>query len=77
MPFEREPDFVVHRAEPEGDRGKRWLFFVDPAGVIRHAGSFAVLSTRLDPGLELWIDALRDFQEPERELPEISRKSAK
>ena len=63
---------------PEGfedtpDLGKRWVFFLDAAGVARFARPAYVLGGKFDPDLAHWLRVYRDNGRPPRDLPEPSR----
>lgn len=76
-----QPTFMRHPFDglvPEGfedtpDLGKRWVFFLDAAGVARFARPAYVLGGKFDPDLDHWLRVYRDNGRPPRDLPQPSR----
>jgi hypothetical protein len=60
-------------AEEAPDRGRRWLFFVDSAGVARVVKRFFGQESGFDGALRHWLDVFRDHGRPSRDLPEVPR----
>ncbi len=56
-----------------GDRGRRWIFFVDGASVVRMSQPFTSAAAISQDMLEHWLTVFRDYGQPERKLPEFSR----
>jgi hypothetical protein len=81
--LEPPPTFVHHALDgtpPPGmhespDLRKRWLFFVDPAGVARVATPFYAHEAGFDAGMAHWLRVFRDHGRPPRELPRPERAS--
>jgi hypothetical protein len=59
--------------EDTPDLGKRWVFFLDAAGVARFARPAYVLGGSFDPDLNHWLRVYRDYGRPPRDLPQPSR----
>ena len=70
------PDLYRHPFDgqvPEGfddvpDLGKRWVFFLDAAGVARFARPAYVLGAGFDPDFAHWLKVFRDYGRPPRDL---------
>jgi len=73
--FMRHPfDGLVPKGfEDAPDLGKRWVFFLDAAGVARFARPAYVLGGSFDPDLNHWLRVYRDNGRPPRDLPQPSR----
>ena len=56
-----------------GDLGRRWVFFVDGANVVRMSQRFTGAKAIGQVGLEHWMKVFRDFGDPERTLPTYAR----
>lgn len=56
-----------------GDRGRRWIFFVDGSNVIRMSNTFTTARAISQDTLEHWLTVFRDYGQPERQLPEYAR----
>jgi hypothetical protein len=69
------PELLLHDFLPpeSPDVGKRWLFFVDPAGVIRVAAPFSSQVAAFGDRLEHWMTVFRDHGRPARDLPSLER----
>ena len=52
---------------------KRWIFFVDAAGVARVVAPLFSVEGGFDPRLDHWLTVFRDHGRPERDLPEVQR----
>ena len=50
------------------DLGKRWVFFLDAAGVARFARPAYVLGAGFDPDFAHWLKVFRDYGRPPRDL---------
>jgi len=59
--------------EEAPDRGRRWLFFVDSAGVARVVKRFFGQESGFDGALRHWLDVFRDHGRPPRDLPVVPR----
>ncbi|MCP3916497.1 MAG: hypothetical protein GY711_13145 [bacterium] len=69
-------EIVTHHgtgSEASPDRGKRWLLFVDSAGVIRIATPFFAQERGFDDRMQHWLTVFKDHGRPERELPRPER----
>ncbi len=72
---------IVHpysAAPPPGltdavDLNKRWIFFVDAAGVARVVAPLFSVEGGFDGRLDHWLTVFRDHGRPPRELPEVVR----
>ena len=79
--FKPPARLIVHpytAAPPVGltdavDMNKRWIFFVDAAGVARVVAPLFSVEGSFDPRLDHWLTVFRDHGRPVRELPEVVR----
>ncbi len=55
------------------DLNKRWIFFVDAAGVARVVSPLFSVGGGFDPRLDHWLTVFRDHGRPERDLPPVQR----
>ncbi len=72
---EEENDAPLQRFT-SGDRGSRWIFFVDAANVVRMSQPFTSAGAISQEKLEHWLTVFRDYGQPERKLPPFSRPPA-
>lgn len=73
--FMRHPfnGLILEGMEDTPDLGKRWVFFLDAAGVARFARPAYVLGGKFDPDLSHWLRVYRDNGRPQRDLIAPSR----
>jgi hypothetical protein len=57
------------------DLNKRWIFFVDAAGVARVVAPLFSVEGGFDGRLDHWLTVFRDHGRPERDLPAVKRLS--
>jgi len=71
-PFDGSPP-AGRRDSP--DLNKRWLLFVDAAGIVRVAHPFRLAGGGFGARLGHWLTVFRDHGQPERDLPPVRRAS--
>ena len=57
------------------DLNKRWLMFVDAAGVIRVCQPYVAVGASFEGNLGHWLTVFREHGEPTRNMPQVLRKS--
>ena len=57
------------------DLNKRWLMFVDAAGVVRVCQPYVAVGQGFEGRLGHWLTVFREHGQPPRELPEVRRAS--